>query len=211
MKTLFCLGLTCALAGLLRAEIAVGDPYQKVIEEKGQPTGKMEAGATLVLRYADATIRLKEGYVVAIDDGFHPGGATRDGSPAAAPAAYVGGVWITDYRAALATAKEQNRHVFLLFTGSDWCPWCKKLQAEILATAEFKRYAQQKLILVEVDFPRDKSQPSALKRQNAALQTKFQIGGYPSVVVLDAEGREVGRLGYMDGGPKPFLEQLKSL
>ncbi|MEO6004625.1 MAG: thioredoxin family protein [Opitutus sp.] len=119
--------------------------------------------------------------------------------------------WTTDYEAALTKAKAENRHVFLFFTGSDWCSWCKRLNGEILSTPEFKSFASEKLILVEVDFPKSKPQSPAVKRQNASLAETHKIEGYPTVIVLDSSGKKVGELGYQEGGPGPFVEALKKM
>ncbi len=119
--------------------------------------------------------------------------------------------WSTDYKAALAKAKAENKKVFLFFTGSDWCSWCMRLQKEILMTSEFSQYAREKLVLVELDFPRNKPQSEAVKRQNRSLGQEMGIQGYPTVIVLDSTGRQVGKLGYQQGGPKPFIQQLNSL
>ena len=119
--------------------------------------------------------------------------------------------WTTDYKAALAQAKAQNRHVFLFFTGSDWCSWCKRLNREILSTDEFKEYAGKKLILVELDFPRGKPQSNEVKEQNAKLADRFKIEGYPTVIVLNSSGKKVGELGYQEGGPSPFVEALSKM
>ncbi len=116
--------------------------------------------------------------------------------------------WTTDYQAALAQAKAQQCRVFLFFTGSDWCIWCKRLNAEILSKPEFAHYAADKLVLVEVDFPQTKKLPSALKAQNDRLAEKYRIEGYPTVIVLDSNGAPVGQLGYQEGGPGPFLAKL---
>jgi protein disulfide-isomerase len=208
--------LLFALALSLHASVGIGDSYQQVIDQKGPPSGKMQAGETIVLRYQDATIKLKAGRVVAIEPGKNQvtGGTTPVDvrtAPAtlAAPKAKLS--WTTDYRGALAQAKEQNRQVFLFFTGSDWCIWCKRLNAEILAQPEFARYAEDKLILVELDFPQGKFQPAALKAQNGTLARIFQIEGYPTVIVLNSAGKPVGRLGYQEGGPVPFVKALKKL
>jgi thiol-disulfide isomerase/thioredoxin len=223
--------LSFGLAVAARAEINLDDSYDKVIAELGQPTGRASAGQSVILRYAEGSIRLKDGKVVAIN--LKPDAATRINrepapgaatAPAATPAPASGSTrsaattstsdaptWRTDYRAALADAKQQGRHVFLLFTGSDWCPWCKRLNAEILSTPEFTRYAHEKFVLVEVDFPHAKPQSGDLKKQNAMLQRAFQIEGYPTVIVLDENGKRVGVLGYQEGGPGPFLKQLKAL
>jgi len=117
--------------------------------------------------------------------------------------------WLTDYNKAIEQAKSENKKVFINFTGSDWCPWCMKLSKEILSTKEFKDYAKANLVLLFVDFPRSKPQSSAQKAANDKLQEKFQIKGYPTVVVLNASGKEILRTGYMQGGPKVFLADLQ--
>lgn len=97
------------------------------------------------------------------------------------------------------------------FTGSDWCGWCIKLKKEVFDTKEFKEYADKNLVLVEIDFPRKKAQSEELKKANRALQAKYKIEGYPTIIVLNAEGKQVDELGYMRGGPKPFIEKLEKL
>ena len=63
-------------------------------------------------------------------------------------------------------------------------------------------------MLVEVDFPQSKPQTDVVKKQNAELQDKFQIQGYPTIVLLNGDGKKVGELGYMPGGPDAFLAEL---
>jgi len=208
------------LTALVRGDIGLDDSYDQVIAAKGQPTGRASAGDSVILRYPDGSVRLKAGKVVAINlkpgaessarPASAPPAAERDPAPAAAP--HAGGLnWRTDYRAALVEAKAQQQRVFLFFTGSDWCGWCKALNREILSQPEFRDYANENLILVEVDFPRFKELPSELKKQNELMQRAFQIEGYPTVVVLNAKGKEIGRLGYQEGGPRPFVQALKRM
>lgn len=119
--------------------------------------------------------------------------------------------WTTDLNAARKTAQEQKKTVLVNFTGSDWCPWCIKLKKEIFDQSEFKDYAKDKLILVEIDFPRKKEQSDELKKTNRKLAEQYKIEGYPTVVVLNSEGKELGKLGYETGGPKAFLKSLEKL
>ena len=116
--------------------------------------------------------------------------------------------WQTDYAAALIQAKTENRQVFLFFTGSDWCSWCKRLNKEILSTPEFARYSKEKLILVEVDFPKKRPQSATLKTQNAKLAKRYKIEGYPTVILLNSAGTKIDELGYQEGGPAPFISRL---
>jgi protein disulfide-isomerase len=125
--------------------------------------------------------------------------------------AVLAGEWLTDVPQAQEQARKQNKLVFLDFTGSDWCSWCIKLKKEVFDTKEFKEYADQHLVLVEVDFPQKKKQSDEMKKANNALQKKYGIQGYPTIIVLNAEGKKVGELGYMKGGAKPFIGELKKL
>lgn len=119
--------------------------------------------------------------------------------------------WLTDLPKAQAKAKTENKLVMLDFTGSDWCGWCIKLNKEVFSKPEFAEYAGKNLVLVEVDFPRGKKQSEELKKANKALQEKYKIEGYPTIVVLDSEGKKLGELGYQPGGPKAFIAELDKL
>ncbi len=119
--------------------------------------------------------------------------------------------WLTDATTAQQKAKQEKKLVLMDFTGSDWCPWCIKLSKEVFSTSEFNNYAAKNLVLVEVDFPRSKKQSEQQKAANQALQKKYNIEGYPTVIVLNSEGKKVGELGYQPGGPKPFIEALEKL
>ncbi|HVV02413.1 MAG TPA: thioredoxin family protein [Verrucomicrobiae bacterium] len=119
--------------------------------------------------------------------------------------------WMTDLPKAQAKAKAEHKLVVMDFTGSDWCPWCIKLRNEVFSKPEFEAYAKKNLVLVEVDFPRAKKQSKAQKEANQQLQQQYKIEGYPTVVVLNEDGKKVGELGYQEGGPKPFIEKLNSI
>src|SRR6266550_1824552 len=110
--------------------------------------------------------------------------------------------WLTDLPKAQAKAKEEKKLVMLDFTGSDWCGWCIKLHKEVFSKPEFAEYAKKNLVLVEVDFPRAKKQSAELKKANEELQAKYKIEGYPTIIVLNGEGKKVGVTGYVEGGPK---------
>ena len=119
--------------------------------------------------------------------------------------------WLTDLNSAKSKAKSDNKLVLLDFTGSDWCGWCKRLNAEVFSKPQFQDYAARNLVLVELDFPRYKQQSDDVKKQNMRLASEFQIEGFPTVIVLDAGGKKVGELGYMEGGPDAFIAALEKL
>jgi thioredoxin-related protein len=205
---------TCAFAA------KVGDSYDQVLAEKGKPVSQVVAGNLCILNYADGSIRLKDNVVVEIKSveaargpltRTDPVATVRSrAKPAASPSASDSD-WNTDYRSALARAETERRYVFLFFTGSDWCGWCKRLDEEILSTQEFRSHAAEKLILVKLDFPRHTEQSEELRKQNGALARRYRISGYPTVIILDPTGRAVKSLGYQEGGPGPFIEALRSV
>ncbi len=119
--------------------------------------------------------------------------------------------WDDDYEKALAKAKTEKKLVLLDFTGSDWCGWCIKLDKEVFSKKEFKDYAKDNVVLVEVDFPQGKRQAKKLKEQNEKLQKEFSIEGYPTLIILDSEGKKVGELGYIAGGPQAMIAELEKL
>ena len=119
--------------------------------------------------------------------------------------------WSDDYDKAIAQAKAEKKMVVLDFTGSDWCGWCIKLDKEVFSKPKFKEYAKANLVLVEVDFPQGKRLPKKTVQQNEKLKDEHGVRGFPTIIVLDSEGKKVGQLGYMEGGPEPFIAELEKL
>jgi protein disulfide-isomerase len=119
--------------------------------------------------------------------------------------------WGVDYNAALTTAAKENRKVLLDFTGSDWCGWCIKLKKETFDQPQFKEFADKNLILVELDFPQRKSLPVGVKKQNDMLQEKYSVQGFPTLVLLDPQGKVIRQnSGYIPGGPKGFIDWVNT-
>jgi len=138
-----------------------------------------------------------------------PGGLISCSSPEGGGGPGEG--WTEDIDAALKRAKETDRPVLLNFTGSDWCGWCVRLHKEVFSTDAFKSYADENLVLVTLDFPRRREQSAEIAKRNRALQRKYGIRGFPTIVVLDPSGKKLGTTGYVRGGPPAFLAQIKRI
>ncbi len=121
------------------------------------------------------------------------------------------GEWNEDYEGTLKEAEKSGKPIMLDFTGSDWCGWCVKLKKEVFDQQEFKKFSKENLFLVELDFPRGKTQSSKIKEQNQKLAQKYEIQGYPALIILNAKGEKIGEMGYVEGGPEPFIAQLKTI
>ena len=122
------------------------------------------------------------------------------------------GAWQTDFSKAQAQAKSEKKMVLMDFNGSDWCPPCKALRKTVLNSQEFKDFAKDNLVLVDVDFPHQKQQTEELKKANKALSEKFSIEGYPTVIVLSPDGKELKKMvGYDGQSAKEFIADLQKL
>ncbi len=118
------------------------------------------------------------------------------------------GLWQTDFEAARAKAQAEKKLMLVDFTGSDWCGWCIRLKEEVFDKEAFQKEAPQKFVLVELDFPRQKELSAELRAQNEQLREKFGVTGFPTILLLDAEGRLVARTGYRAGGPDAYVTHL---
>ena len=121
------------------------------------------------------------------------------------------GEWETDFAKASAAAKAGQKYMLLDFSGSDWCIWCIRLEKEVFSTKDFQQYAAKNLVCVLLDFPHAKTLSAELKQQNADLAEKYQIKGYPTVILLNPDGKLVGETGYQEGGGKKYVEHLQGI
>jgi protein disulfide-isomerase len=129
---------------------------------------------------------------------------------AASATAFGAPGWTDNYEKAMAQAKAENKKVLLDFTGSDWCGWCMKLDKETFSQPKFKDYAKQNLILVTVDFPQGKKLLKKVQDQNEKLKNEYQVNGFPTLVLLDADGKKLTQIGgYVEGGPDALIAKLE--
>lgn len=121
--------------------------------------------------------------------------------------------WKLDYDEALATAKTEKKPVLILFTGSDWCPPCKRLHSAIFHNKQFEDWAKDNLIMVLADFPRRKENqlPVEQKVKNNNLAKKFGIRGFPTVLILNTYGKVLDKkVGYGGESPKEYIQNIVS-
>ncbi|MEM9413353.1 MAG: thioredoxin family protein, partial [Planctomycetota bacterium] len=120
-------------------------------------------------------------------------------------------LWLDDIHQAIKIAQEEEKDLLLLYTGSDWCPPCKKLEAEVFSQDAFVNEAGSQFIFVMFDFPKKSELPDKTAQQNHQWATKFGIEGYPTVVLMDRQQRPFGITGYREGGVENYLAILSEL
>jgi thiol-disulfide isomerase/thioredoxin len=122
--------------------------------------------------------------------------------------------WMTDFEQAKAKAQAEGKDLLIDFTGSDWCGWCIRLDNEVFAFQPFYDYADENFVLVKLDFPRG---PSVITEEqsahNNAVKTHYGsvVGGFPTILLADAEGRAYARTGFEFGGPTNYVAHLTGL
>ncbi|HXS36737.1 MAG TPA: thioredoxin family protein [Flavipsychrobacter sp.] len=89
--------------------------------------------------------------------------------------------WYTDVNKAYELSKQTKKPIFGFFTGSDWCIWCHRLEENVFDKPGFKEWAKKNVILLELDFPRNKRLPDELARQNGGLEQFFKVQGFPTI------------------------------
>lgn len=118
--------------------------------------------------------------------------------------------WFTDLEEAKKAAQAEKKLLLVDFTGSDWCGWCIRLKKEVFDQKEFEAAAKD-FVLVELDFPQKKKLPPEQQAKNDALAKKYDIQGFPTVLLMDAQGEVFAQTGYQEGGPAAYLKMLAEL
>jgi protein disulfide-isomerase len=127
-------------------------------------------------------------------------------------------VWNNNLKNSIEVSKKTKKPLLLFFTGSDWCGWRIRLQTEVFKTPEFKKWANENVVLVELDFPRRTVLAPEITEQNNQLQQFFAVQGYPTVWFANASNSDgkvniekLGNTGYLAGGPKVWLDTANGI
>ena len=119
-------------------------------------------------------------------------------------------LWITDFALALEESKDNDKYLLVEFSGSDWCPPCIRLNDEVFKTDVWKKWADENVISVLIDFPKS-GQSDEDKRKNELVAKNLNITHFPTIVILNKNGKEMFRTGYKSGGPEKFISHLENL
>ena len=122
-------------------------------------------------------------------------------------------IWHTDIEKAIDISIKTEKPLFLFFTGSDWCGWCKRLVKEVFIKPDFAIWASKNVVLVELDYPRRIKLPESTQEQNRELGQLFQVRGYPTGWFVIPESKEINKLnlvklgsqGYVSGGSEAWI------
>lgn len=122
-------------------------------------------------------------------------------------------VWLYDFDEAATAAQESGKDLLVDFTGSDWCGWCHKLNDEVFDHEEFLTGVADQYVLVKLDFPRSEEAIAKVPNpeRNAELRDANNVRGFPTILLMTAEGNAFAQTGYQPGGAQPYLDHLAEI
>jgi thiamine biosynthesis lipoprotein len=107
-------------------------------------------------------------------------------------------------------AKSENKPVFLIFSGSDWCMPCIKFEKEVLSDPEFIAFAEANLVMLTADFPQRKKQDKDLVKQNETLAEIYNPQGYfPHLLLINANGDVLNTFDYHNQSTMDFINEFE--
>jgi len=209
MKTLLCIFALIAAAALSPAR----EPMRTWTNQDGRTIeAKMLSadGVQATVMTAEARVLNLQLDTLSEDDQAYVR-EKRGGSPGlqTAQAAPRKAEWIADGDAVSKQAKDLKLPTLILFTGSDWCPPCMRLEREVFEKKAFKDFANENLVLQIADFPRRKQLSQKQQAANQALAQKHGIRGYPTMVLLGPDGKKIDQFGYRGQDAARFVSMLQ--
>lgn len=122
-------------------------------------------------------------------------------------------IWHNDFRKAVSEAQASAKYNLLIFTGSEWDPWSRKLTDEVLTRASFVDSVGSDFSLSRIDLPRTPKRGrdlDGLTLHQYETAERFRIHAFPSIFLCTPEGIPFGLIGYNGRGMKETLEAIRS-
>jgi len=92
--------------------------------------------------------------------------------------------WVKDFNVALKQAEEQRKFVVLDMSAS-WCGFCRRMAREVYPDPKFVEFSRSH-VFIRLFADTDPQGPE--------LAARFKVRGFPTILILNAQGQEVGRL-----------------
>jgi thiol-disulfide isomerase/thioredoxin len=129
---------------------------------------------------------------------------------AAAGRASAAESWLTSYEAAMESARETGRPVLTIFTGSDWCPHCRTLEDNVLASDAFQSWADGRVVLLMIDLPQH-GISQAVRSERSQVCIKYGVRTFPSGLLIAPDGQKLAlQTGYAGASPETWIAHFDS-
>ncbi|MDR6845530.1 thioredoxin family protein [Flavobacterium granuli] len=122
--------------------------------------------------------------------------------------------WNTNFEDAKAKAEKENKKILLVFSGSDWCGPCMKLDKTVWKSSEFQEEADENWVIYKADFPKKKANqlsPELTESNNKLAEKYNKNGSFPLVLLLDKKGKVIGITGFKNVSAPEYIKLIHSL
>lgn len=198
--------------------VGLGATREAVLDAYGWPNGQSNSGDREIFTYPQGQVILRNGVVERMEFSPNvawpkprprPGAVTTTKEKAALPPPVVEDFWLASFAEASREARARPAHILALFTGSDWSPPCKRFLAEVAIAPAFVNPVGAEFVLLRLDLPTHTPLPADLRAQNMVLRERYHVTTYPTLLLLSAEGIEIGRVDLAKPRPQPsYVEQV---
>jgi thioredoxin-related protein len=104
--------------------------------------------------------------------------------------------WETSLEKAQKRAKAEHKLIFM-DVWTEWCGWCIKLQKETFPSPEAQA-ALGRMVPLSLKTQLKHGEPT----ENKGIEARFKVDGFPMLIILDADGKEVARNpGFLPAAP----------
>jgi len=121
--------------------------------------------------------------------------------------------WNTNFEEAKAKAEKENKNILLVFSGSDWCGPCIKLDKVVWQSPEFQAEADKSWVIYKADFPKKKANqlsPELTESNNKLAEKYNKNGSFPLVLLLDKKGKIIGITGFKNVSAPDYIKLIHS-
>lgn len=118
--------------------------------------------------------------------------------------------WETDYAKAVKASKRDGKPLLMFFTGTDWCPWCMKMNQEVFENSQFVEEVRSLFVYYKVEFPIHWDKEEMIEK-NQSLKVTYNVEGFPTIVLVDPGQGLISKLGYLPIGGGKYAEHLKEI
>jgi thioredoxin-related protein len=122
--------------------------------------------------------------------------------------------WSNNFEDAKVNAEKENKHILLVFSGSDWCGPCMKLDNVVWKSPEFQVEADKNWVIYKADFPKKKANqlsPELTESNNRLAEKYNKNGSFPLVLLLDKKGKVIGITGFKNVSAQEYIKLIHSL
>ena len=122
--------------------------------------------------------------------------------------------WNTNFEDAKQYALKDNKNILLVFSGSDWCAPCIKLDNVVWKSEAFKSESEKNWVIYKADFPKKKANqlsPELTESNNKLAEKYNKNGSFPLVSLLDKTGKVIGMTGFKNISATDYIQLIHSL